>query len=566
MLGACSTRPSEVGPRSGAEAERAERRGRDLVSTPAAEGARPEIVLLGETGAPVRAGTISWTSAELAATGAASRRPPDRRRWTIAIAAPGFAPTDRSVSTRGGGRPVVVILEPAWTVGGRVTDTDGRPIAGAQIYLAEKVRSVKGARYDASWTKSPVAVSDASGGYLVSVDAAGSAVGNLEAEASRERMAIGAAAAGYGNAISTEVARSAVPRHCVVDLVLAFKVGVRQPDGNARAAIEDCPLVCAWPPQRICAPISEQAELTTAGELTPVPAAATDPPAADVLVVDRIGRPIPGASVRWESPPEFVEVIGADGTRTVHGAGPARGRLVTARAADYVPLTRMIRQFARGAPVVMGLSPGRTVRGRVTDESGEPVAGALVQLGSLSRLPDAPGMPRRHRMQPVLTDASGFYEIVLRPALAERGFIGSGDGDVVAWADGYIPAAQVSPVESSVGLVADVVLRTGRRVRGRVVWDDDGAPIDGTAVQLCGASPEPPPPRGTFVGRSDLHVASTSDGGRFAIDGCPPDRAEFVLISPLFGAHVVTLELGGDDAEFELRVPRRLARSVTDDR
>ncbi len=164
------------------------------------------------------------------------------------------------------------------------------------------------------------------------------------------------------------------------------------------------------------------------------------PVSADVAVVQ--GRRVP---------------VGSDG-RVVADLRPGKGSIVV----EHDGSTRFATEFdaAEGALVDLGdvvLAPLGRVAGRVLDESGVPVVGALVASGS--------GSAR--------TGPDGAFEVG-----APRG-----RDALVVWAPGF--RARSVPAPSA--QIGDVELVHLRDVAGRVVFDD-GTPVAGTAVLLAEAA------------------------------------------------------------------------------
>src|SRR5262249_30714493 len=121
-------------------------------------------------------------------------------------------------------------------------------------------------------------------------------------------------------------------------------------------------------------------------------------------VVDRSGNPVGGTKVQvtpaaglaaWDLPLDgqaspWETVTGSDGAFSFGGL--RTGEDVTLRAihSGYAARTLPGIQVPAPEPVVVELSPSTRVAGTVTDERGEPVAGANILLSAVSEK-DRPG-------------------------------------------------------------------------------------------------------------------------------------------------------------------------------
>ena len=105
-------------------------------------------------------------------------------------------------------------------------------------------------------------------------------------------------------------------------------------------------------------------------------------------VLDRSGRPIAGASVRFGVRPWSPSVkTGADGGFRFRQADASESYL-TVQAAGHSPEARSVQVRAGLAPVEFRLEPGRTIRGRIVDTQGRPVAAALSDRVPVERSAD----------------------------------------------------------------------------------------------------------------------------------------------------------------------------------
>lgn len=181
----------------------------------------------------------------------------------------------------------------------------------------------------------------------------------------------------------------------------------------------------------------------------------------------------------------FERVTDASGRASVTGV--AAGTLfVLADPPDLGAEWQSVNVPDRGTTTVrLVLTPGRTVRGRVTDATrGEPIAGARV--GS------------RLNARSVATDDDGGFEF--------RGWTGKSERELVASASGYVAA--IRPVPDSGDL--DFALAAGDAVVGRVVRAD-GVAVAGALIAVNG--------RGSSSRERDDLAGQAGADGRFEITG-----------------------------------------------
>jgi hypothetical protein len=233
-------------------------------------------------------------------------------------------------------------------------------------------------------------------------------------------------------------------------------------------------------------------------------------------------------------------------------------------------VTRLVVRPEPARPVIVRLVPRVTVRGQVTDDAGVPVAGALVSFGlRLSPSGESGALTLWSTAVTALTGSLGTYQLTLGESVTGLAWHPSaGEGVVGVCAEGFEPAASAPTRQSAVAnwhFEADVVLRRGRTVRGRVVSDDDGQPVAGAAVQLAGPPGPAPWPPTTFGGRSGVHITQTSGDGTFDLDGCPSGPSQFAVAAPGFEPVVVTLDVSGERHVHELRMRRKDAVPGRDD-
>jgi hypothetical protein len=329
---------------------------------------------------------------------------------------------------------------------------------------------------------------------------------------------------------SIGVARAAaallVALAAVVAVVLVLRaparVPVSAPEGTLVAEGESTLVAPASPDGRTLEPID------VAGATAPDAPPAAAAPLLATVVVDVVGPdgPVAGAWVRVardESPKgasvpmiKFgddhetdrdgrAEFRVGDEQRVRFGAGEADALMVLVQAEGFEISDSQSVPFPESGTVAMTfrLTPASTiVRGRVTDEDGEPVEGALVSVGSsVDRQIDLGDGRSRVQRDPIKeTRADGTFQHDGLPPGTLR---------LQVQHPGFSPhAAWISVMDGS-ATVHDVVLRRGSLVAGRVTTAD-GRPASGASV------------RAEFLaGGPELTVqeAVADDDGRFEVRG-----------------------------------------------
>ena len=224
-------------------------------------------------------------------------------------------------------------------------------------------------------------------------------------------------------------------------------------------------------------------EVTGSG-VVPAALAAVDAPAADLIVevaravsvagrVTLDGRPAAGAHVEAAAPglgPPRETTAGADG-RFVLGGLAEGSYAVSARAAAAAALVDGVERFGAGpfADVELALAPAAQVSGRAVDETGAPVAGARVVLGSAA----ADAAQRR-----TLSDSDGRFTL---EGLPPGGWVVDGH------APGLLPPARRALALQASDEPASVTLtfRHGATIAGRIT-DAAGGGISGAVVEVVG--------------------------------------------------------------------------------
>jgi protocatechuate 3,4-dioxygenase beta subunit len=205
--------------------------------------------------------------------------------------------------------------------------------------------------------------------------------------------------------------------------------------------------------------------------------------------------------------------------------GSSGGPRVRATARGFVSATSEPFAIGAGANVTaptIKLSRGATVRGRVTEPGGKPVAGATVEVGYESAggafFDEMFGGSRAGAATTLRTAADGTFAAETVP---------SGPVTFTASAPGWAPTrVGVTVAGEAAPEPFDLRLRPAREIRGRVTGPD-GAAVAGASVSVAGGT----------GGGAEAYVApvSASSGadGTFALKGLPP------------GSHAVSVRAKG---------------------
>jgi RNA polymerase sigma factor (sigma-70 family) len=262
---------------------------------------------------------------------------------------------------------------------------------------------------------------------------------------------------------------------------------------------------------------------------------------ATVIIMARAGA---DASPEWSYVPEIMVATDSEG-RWRFSEMPSGWRNVYIRVAhpDYIPTSMQadvpapsdLMLKARKAELV--LDEGIALAGRVADETGRPLAGANVALGTDRRIAQR-GFPS------VATDAVGRFRFDHVP---------SGTQTVTAQSPGRAPeladvvvAPGMQPVEFRLG--------PGHVIRGRVL-SPDGKPLDGVTVQAM-----------NWKGRSSLDWTTKTDAaGGFVWDSAPAEPVRLTLTKPGY-TMVGQREFQADKGETSVTMypPLRVRGKVTD--
>lgn len=228
-------------------------------------------------------------------------------------------------------------------------------------------------------------------------------------------------------------------------------------------------------------------------------------------VEDEAGRPVAGATLEIVMPitwPGRAGWVFTAATLTTDARGEwtwkeAPTNLnhvgINVRHADFMP---GYSSKDSGMNNVAKLSRGLQMPGRVIDEHGKPVAGAVVRIGNGFR-PDLPASK---------TDASGRF--VLK--CCERG-----KSLVIVQAEGFSPAFQEALIDEKTKGI-EFRLQPGRTLTVHVA-DVDGKPIEGAVVAAD-----------TWRGQRFLNLlrANTDAEGKVVFRGAPDDEMLFDVFRP----------------------------------
>lgn len=259
------------------------------------------------------------------------------------------------------------------------------------------------------------------------------------------------------------------------------------------------------------------------------------------LVVDATEAPVPGAIVEVEpsgtvgTVAEALAVTGPDGRFEVRTGFDAA--LVGARAEGHAPSAVRPVSSGEGAEAEVRLvlgPPAGTVEGQVVDALGQPIVGALVQVGAYTLIL---GMNAGPFPALVRSDADGrFRALGVLP----------GAQPVEARAVGRAPWKGRVEVAAHLTVPMRIVLEAGGTLRGRVV-DGQGAPAAAAEVEVGGWQ--------------DLahYRTSAAVDGTFELSGLPTGDIVLAARHDVAGrAELPVRTVGGQVTECEVRLSRGL--------
>lgn len=471
----------------------------------------------------------------------------------VAVARTGFAPLElRGVKLAPGTGPAdlgALTLTPGARVAGQVVDGRGRPVAGASVFrllqagqpgeLAEGLRDRKpdaATGADGRFALAdlspglPVHLLVTARGYLpeirrgVQPPTAKPVVVRLQAGVSLAGRVIDEAGRPVPGAEVELVWAPSVPGHERLQAGAAVSRHATA-DRDGRFEIPDLPL------DRVTLAVDAPGFAPSRG----VEAALPLPKGEELTVRLERGATLEGrVSTSAGEPVSGVRILVGpaagvsddDGVYRVDGVQPGP-RVVEARHPAYETLRRPVSLDAGANHLDLVLPAGQEVRGRVVDPAGEPMPGAMVQLGS-----EAPRDPRWYRAR---ADADGAFTL----APVGRGTFrlrASADG----YADGEIDGVEVG-AEAVDGLV--VTLQAAGRIHGRILGLQP-AELPGVEVRASDGS-------------GDERLAEVDAAGGYALAGLAPGdwRLEATVEDGRRAAQArVPLPPGGDavrDLEFQ---------------
>ena len=285
------------------------------------------------------------------------------------------------------------------------------------------------------------------------------------------------------------------------------------------------------------------------------------------VIMDGDDRPVAGATV-LAYPPSPAGIRGEAVSRLAAAAGEAReattrddGRFaitglrsgdtvdVTARKSGYVASTLPQIELPQRDPLVVILEHGSRVTGRVSNEQGEAVVGAVVSVR-----PSDSALPPTLSGQTATSDAAGSFTL---------GELPPGKFALTASARGYV-AAEARVIDVRKGEPLDDValtLRRGSAIEG-VVLGPNGAPASGARITVRSG-------RLTPERMLDLEVAGSAraDGeGRYRLEGVSPGPQTVVATDDRYARATrdVTVQPGTNRVDFRLSEGSTLAGRVVD--
>jgi hypothetical protein len=224
------------------------------------------------------------------------------------------------------------------------------------------------------------------------------------------------------------------------------------------------------------------------------------------IVRDPTSKPAVGATVIVLPASRQEQVLEEDGRFEIIVDYPdtyhpgLRANLVVARdARRNLTTTGEVEIGEHTAPLHLTLAPGGTLRGRVTDMDGKPLAGAAVSM-YLS----ANGYGSSIQNGPVLTDGSGLFEVGAMPVGYRYSIQVTAGGFGESWED-----AEIAEGQPCVSELETLVLPRANLTISGVVVNTDGKTMPGAWVNV-----------GSHASGHQPHRDVTADkDGKFTVEG-----------------------------------------------
>jgi protocatechuate 3,4-dioxygenase beta subunit len=265
-------------------------------------------------------------------------------------------------------------------------------------------------------------------------------------------------------------------------------------------------------------PTPPSAASAPAAPATTRPAPAANGPALAQLggdVLDQNGAPVEGAMVRLaataggpDAPAPVTARTGPGGTFRLDDVPPGRWA-VAASALGFLPAQAGPIDLGPGAATPLHLrleAGGRTVSGTVSDRTGGPIAGALVEVTPLHGLLAA----RDERVAAALSDASGRYQAS----------VGEGRVRVDARHPDYVGDSRAVEVGAA-GAKVDFALVPGGVIEGVVRTSGSGEPV-GDAEVTCDREATADVPYAALAVSAGLGTVRADAAGKFRLTGLAP--------------------------------------------
>jgi protocatechuate 3,4-dioxygenase beta subunit len=494
-----------------------------------------------------------WTRS--GADGTFTVRPAPAGDWRLAVSAPRYVRTNRSIArAQLGEKPVEVFLREGATITGRVTDDQRRPVTAAKVRAVESEnRGLSGAptavtAEDGTFTLRRVPAVEALRLVVTHADFEPASLGDLGLKPGEARAGI-AFSLRRGAVLTGVVTAGDAPLGGVQMYVTVSRAGFGAPPRSIVGPMWSWPRVTTGPDGRF-----------RIGGLAPgeysVTAAKTGyaRETKDVVVAD--GRGPEPLAFALES-----EAVIAGSARGKRGTG-VPDQTVTARAADAASRSSSAaRTLADGSFRIEGLKPGVSYNLFVSSAGSNaprktvaaPAEGVEIVLAGMGRIAgrvvDAEGRPVPEFQVSAQTDktsgGSGWVNPIRQDVSSETGeFIvenaPAGALEVRVVAKGY-QAARVGGIaveEGETRAGVEVKLVRGATLHGRVVEARSGRPVPEVDVSTDSA------PAGV----------TTDADGAFSIEGVTPGKARVTARGPEYATASEFVEVAETGGTVELKL------------